>query len=178
MSPHPCSGCAGSGGASFPRARVVEEEAHRGGDRRVGAFGERLRDARDRPYAADVAQRDQQRGLRLHPTKKPHRLLLRGGIGERGGGLRQEPREMLVGIGLQQSMEPLGVGAGELPEVWRAVREALDHRACLRRAREQVLEAPTGGRAGDLGEPGGDLRPGVVGGGQERRGNEAGDQRR
>ena len=51
---------------------VVEEMADRGAERRLGEVGERARHARERPHAADIGERDEQRRLRLHVAQTTH----------------------------------------------------------------------------------------------------------
>ena len=84
---------------------IAQQEAHRRADGGVGEFGQRARRPHHRPDPADVGERDQQRRLRLHAAKQPHRLGFVLGGGDRLRGLRQQRREMLVGIGVEHGQQ-------------------------------------------------------------------------
>ena len=57
---------------------------HGGTERGFRNIGQRAGDARNRPNAANIGERDQQRGFRLHAAENAHHVVLRqrrcGGI--------------------------------------------------------------------------------------------------
>ena len=105
------------------RHRLAEQEPHRRDDRRVRHFGQRTGRLHHRPDAADVGERDQQRGFSLHPAQEPHgRGFVPGG--RRGlAGLRQQFGQAFAGIGLEDGEQAVRLGGGQFPEIGRSVGE-------------------------------------------------------
>ena len=82
---------------------------------------------------ADVAQRDQERRLRLDGAKLPHRVGFVAGL--RGcRHLRNQPREMAFWLTAKQTERPVRIGAHQVEKIKGRFRDAeqdgLDQRKC------------------------------------------------
>ena len=77
----------------------------------VGERGERLGHAHHVPHAADVGERDEQRGLRLHVAQDAHGNGLRDGGAHFGGSAIKALREASVRIGIEKRDQPVGIGS-------------------------------------------------------------------
>ena len=96
-----------------------QKMADRKGDRGVGERGQRLGDAHHAPHPADVGERNEKRRLRLHLAQDAHRIGLQDGARHFGGGAVEAVGEPGVRIGIENSREPIGIGAREVPQVGR-----------------------------------------------------------
>ncbi len=101
------------------RRGTGEKMAHGESDGGVGERGERLGDAHHAPHSADVGERDEKRGLRLHVAQDAHRIGLRDGGAHLGGGASEALGEASVRIGIEQRDQPVGIGPRQVPQVGR-----------------------------------------------------------
>ena len=116
--------------------RLGQQEAHRIVYRRVGQVRQRVRHVRDRPDAADIGQRDQQRAFRLHPPQQAHGIgFVRRYAAMAAPVVGEQACKMRVGIALQHAHEPRDVAMREIPEIRRAVGSPGDQVAHLADAR-------------------------------------------
>ena len=147
-------GIAGSELAALDRA--VEQEAHRGRERRIGERGERSRHPHHRPDPADVGERDQEGCFLLHapqeraspPPRPACAATARGGVGD-------ERREARVRIGLSTASRRAGSALA------RSHRNG-ERRPAPRSGRAPVRRRRAGpsrhrGFTVDVEQPGGDL---------------------
>ena len=125
--------------------RIVEEIAHGGAERGLGDLGQCLGHARNRPSAADIGQRDEQRRFRLHSAEAAHHAFLpwrrRGGTAR----LRELRGERLVRISGEQAERAPWVGAHQVPKIRRGFGDGPEQVACRRMIIEQGFELPAGG---------------------------------
>ena len=138
---------------------LAEEMAHRGAERRLGEIGQRRRHARDRPHAADIGKRDEQRRFRLHAAQNPHQL--RGTPRRRGGVARlaEQCGKFLFRISAEQTKQARRVGFNEIPEIRRRFGDTVEQ-ACQRRMPvDQRLERLAGSGARDARKPFARARP-------------------
>jgi len=77
-----------------------------------------------RPDSANVGKRDEQRRFAFHSPKQPHRLGFVLGGAHSLAGLRQQFRQVLVRIAVEQRQQPRRLSRREAPEVWRAIGKA------------------------------------------------------
>ncbi len=106
-----------------------------GAERRPGDIGQRLGDARDRPDAADIGERDQQRRFRFHAAKNAHQVGCRG---RRCGGILrfgEQRGERAVRIGARANAQS---ARGRLAPVPKG-------KAPLRRCRRESARAAAAG---------------------------------
>ena len=85
----------------------LEQEAHGGADGGVGEIGERARTAHDRPDAADIGERDQERGFGFHLPQMPAGVVevvrTAGGLAVR----REQRGEMFFRLGVHHPQQAL-----------------------------------------------------------------------
>ena len=165
-------GCRGIGGRNAAPPRLLRQKiadrALRGGHRDIG---ERRRHAHHRPHAADVAQRNQKRGLGLHAAQQLHR---RGIIG-RGRHVGAEPCDKLadaaIRVGAKHAQRASSVRADQIEQVGRGLGDALENCAGLRRCRADRIKSRSWlGR--QIAQPAGELPPRVIRRKQLRSGDE------
>jgi hypothetical protein len=142
---------AGAGG-------LAQEMPHRQADGRVGKPRQRGGDTHDRPHAAGIGDRDQERGFRLEAAQQLHDAALVAGRCGRCGGAGQDILEASVGIGLQQRQEPRRIRPHEVPKIGRAVGEDGDQFAHGRMIGQELRQDSRGRLVHDVGEPGLDAR--------------------
>ena len=112
------------GGHAAARDLLAQQEAQRRLDGEHREIGQRRRHPHHRPDPADVAQRDQQRGLRLHAAKQMHHVGLARGGEHVARGLLDQRREMPFRVACQQADQPRGIGADQVEQVWRELGDA------------------------------------------------------
>jgi hypothetical protein len=123
----------------------------------------------ERPRAADVGKRDQQRAFRLHAAKEAHHL---GRVARGGNGAPCEGDnfiEMARGLALEQAGEPRGLDADQLPEIRRALRQGGNQRAQRGTRGHERSERLARRRPRNLAEPIAHARMRRIRGGEQRR---------
>ena len=108
---------------------------HRDAERGLGDIGQRVGDARDRPDAADIGERDQKRRFRLHAAQNAHHLGRANAPPRRRLRVVGKKRgERASGIAVEQAQEARGVRLNEVPEIRRRFGNAAQ-KLCQRRMR-------------------------------------------
>ena len=78
----------------------------------------------DRPDAADVGKRDQQRGLAFHAAQMPHGVLDVLGPGGRAAMLGQQRGKMRLRLRRHDAQEALRIAGDQVPQMRRAFGQA------------------------------------------------------
>ena len=120
---------------------LAQEKGKRGAERRIGEARQRLGRGDDVPDAADIGERDEERGLALGETQQAHELALV--VVAAGGERRDERIERFAGRPAEQANETRRVFRDERPEIGRMIGHA----------EEQIagpLAGDSGGEAGGL----------------------------
>ena len=114
----------------------AQRRLHRG-DREIG---QRRRHLHHRPDAADVSERNQQRGFRFHPPEQLHHV----GFACRGRHLVTGPfdqrRQMLLRLAFEQPDQPRGVGAYQVEKIGRGFRDALQDGPGERKSGAEIMD--------------------------------------
>jgi hypothetical protein len=92
--------------------------------RRDRDIGQCRRHLHDRPDAADVAQRDQQRRFRLQLPQQAHDVGLTGRGEHLAAGAADQLGQMRLRLGTQQALEAAGIGPDEIEQIGRALGNA------------------------------------------------------
>ncbi len=132
---------------------VAKQMIDRGAKRHVRHVGERARHPRHRPDTADVGQRDEERGLRLHAAQYAHQRGL--GARRRGTALRvgEQRGKGAIGIARNKTCKARRIGANEVPQIGRGfgnARQKTGQRGMLGSQRSNRLP---GGAGFDFGKP-------------------------
>ena len=119
----------------FARDRLAQEKVDGGANRGVGEIGERAGDARDRPDAADIGKRDDERGFGLHAAENAHHVVERRRRGGRGFCSFQQSGKRRIRMAVDQAQKARSVGFNEVPQIGRRfgdaaekIRQAVDGR--------------------------------------------------
>ena len=118
---------------------LAQEKGKRSAERRVGEAGQRLGRVDDVPDAADIGERDQERGLALGETQQAHELALV--VVAAAGQRRDERIERFAGRPAKQANETRRVFGDERPEVGRMIGHA----------EQQIADPLAGNRCGEAG---------------------------
>ena len=99
----------------FARSGLAKEVAHGQAERRLGDFGERRGDARERPHATDIGKRDEKRGFRFHAAQNAHQG--RQGARRRRGFARvgSERGKFLFRIVAEKAKRARRIGLDQIP---------------------------------------------------------------
>ena len=105
----------------------AQRHLHRG-DREIG---QRRGYLHHRPDPADVAQRDQQRGLGLHAPKQMHHIGFARRHQHFPGRLLDQRFEVRLRVARQQPFQPRGVGAHQVEQIRREFRDPEQDILCV-----------------------------------------------
>ena len=129
---------------------LPEQEAYGRGDRHIGRLREAAGGDHHRPHAAYVAQRGEQRHLRLEATQDAHGVgICPGGI-DCGPHLRKEIRKAPLGIARKDALQALRMALDQGGEIGRRAKDA----------GQQIAHAGLSDQLAKLGEA--DLRPATL----------------
>jgi len=137
----------------FAHNRLAEQVADGKAERRLGDFGQRRRHARDRPNAADIGERDQERRVRFHAAQDAHQdsraARWRSGFAR----VVDKRRKLLLRIAAKEGKRARRIGLEEFPEVGRRFGNRTEDVGERRMLSDQSRERATRGAARDSGEP-------------------------
>ena len=145
------------------RGRREQKSPDPGGYQSFGHVGQRAGDKRERPSAADIGERDQERGVSLDAAQRAHQRarILRRGRGTAAA--RQKRAQLMVRAAVEKSQCTRGVGADKVPKVRRELGDPANEPRQRRMRGNEPAEPPAGCRVLDARKPLRDARTALSG---------------